>query len=106
MRFVLIAVSVAFSASAPLAARAQQAPSPAPAMVTSDTPEYCNALRLRVAELPANADDDQQAEARSLADEGRHLCDEGQTRAGILRLRRALVLMMRNGHVETGTTTR
>ena len=66
----------------PPAALAQQA---APRLI-SDSPEYCDELAGRFAALGAEAP----AHLRVLANEGRQLCAEGQTRSGIAKLRRAL----------------
>jgi hypothetical protein len=63
-------------------ALAQQA---APRLI-SDSPEYCAELAGRFAALGSDAP----AHLRLLADEGRQLCAEGQTRSGIAKLRRAL----------------
>jgi hypothetical protein len=63
-------------------ALAQQA---APRLI-SDSPEYCAELAGRFAVIGAEAP----AHLRSLANEGRQLCAEGQTRSGIAKLRRAL----------------
>jgi hypothetical protein len=52
----------------------------------SDSPEYCAELAGRFEALGAEAP----AHLRVLADEGRQLCAEGQTRSGIAKLRRAL----------------
>lgn len=67
--------------------------------VTSDTPEYCLHLLDRVSELVRVADTPPPQEVTSLSSEGQKMCDQGQTRGGILRLRRALLLMM---HEEGG----
>ena len=64
------------------AARAQ----PAAPRLLSDSPEYCAELAGRFAALGAEAP----VHLRVLADEGRQLCVEGQTRSGIAKLRRAL----------------
>ena len=66
----------------PPAALAQQA---APRLI-SDSPEYCSELAGRFDALGAEAS----AHLRVLANEGRQLCAEGQTRSGIAKLRRAL----------------
>lgn len=66
----------------PPAALAQQA---APRLI-SDSPEYCAELAGRFAALGAETP----VHLRVLADEGRQLCAEGQTRSGIAKLRRAL----------------
>jgi hypothetical protein len=52
----------------------------------SDSPEYCAELAGRFEALGAETP----AHLRVLADEGRQLCAEGQTRSGIAKLRRAL----------------
>ncbi|MGI9127806.1 MAG: hypothetical protein ACR2IG_06325 [Roseomonas sp.] len=64
------------------AAWAEQA---APRLI-SDSPEYCAELLDRFAALGAEAT----YQSRALAEEGRRLCAEGQTRSGIAKLRRAL----------------
>ena len=66
-----------------------------PQQVTSDTPEYCLHLLDRVSELVRGAPAPPPQEVTFLSSEGQRMCDQGQTRGGILRLRRALVLMMR-----------
>jgi hypothetical protein len=54
--------------------------------VTSDTPEYCNSLVVRLSGLPAA----KQEPSRSLAAEGERLCGNGHVRTGIAKLRRAV----------------
>jgi hypothetical protein len=73
---------LALLVSLPAIAVAQQ---PAPRLI-SDSPEYCAELSNRFAALESGAS----ALLRALADEGRQLCLEGQTRIGIAKLRRAL----------------
>jgi hypothetical protein len=51
-----------------------------------DSPEYCAELAGRFAAIGREAP----SQLRLLADEGRQLCAEGQTRSGIAKLRRAL----------------
>jgi hypothetical protein len=46
---------------------------------------------VRVAETPPPE------EVTSLSSEGQRMCDQGKTRGGILRLRRALLLMTHQG---------
>ena len=65
-----------------------------PQQVTSDTPEYCLQLLDRVSEMVRIAPAPPPQEVSSLSSEGQRMCDQGQTRGGILRLRRALMLMM------------
>jgi hypothetical protein len=69
-----------------------------PERVTSDTPAYCQLLLERVHELARNVADLPRREASGLADEGRRLCDGGEIRAGLLRLRHAVMLIMDTDH--------
>jgi len=62
--------------------------------VTTDTPEYCLQLLDRVSELVRLAPAPPPQDVTQLSSEGQKMCDQGQTRSGILRLRRALMLMM------------
>lgn len=63
--------------------------------LTTETAEYCAHLgeRLREAERGRPAP----REVVRLADEGRLMCDHGEPRRGILRLRRAMQIMMEPG---------
>ncbi|MBP0462495.1 hypothetical protein J5Y09_01100 [Roseomonas sp. PWR1] len=54
--------------------------------ITSDSHEYCTELVGRFARLPGAAVEP----ARSLAADGVRLCEEGQPRAGVAKLRRAI----------------
>ena len=56
--------------------------------LTTDTPGYCAQLVRRVTERHSTSPDVQR-----LLTEGRDLCDRGQVRGGIRRLRHALVLL-------------
>jgi hypothetical protein len=64
----------------------------APLEVTSDTPEYCLRLLDRVVDM-VHASAAPPPEATRLSSEGERMCDQGQTRGGIQRLRRAWVLL-------------
>ena len=68
---------------------------PAPVAVTTDTPEYCERMTERVATCP-----DLTAEMHRLLDEGRHLCERGEVRGGIMRLRRAMLLVQARDHTK------
>ena len=68
-------------------------PSP-PVRITTDTPAYCQLLLERVHELARLAAAAPRQEASGLADEGRRLCAGGEVRAGLLRLRHAVMLVM------------
>ena len=59
-----------------------------PMTVTSDTPEYCLGLASRMeaaGEMPSTA--------RTLWERGRAMCEQGQVRRGLVRLRRAMVML-------------
>ena len=60
----------------------------APIAVTTDTLEYCEDMSARIAACP-----DLTAEMHRLLDEGHHLCGRGEVRGGIMRLRRAMLLI-------------
>ncbi len=65
-----------------------------PIQITSDTPAYCSQLLQRVGQLTHVASGTPPQAAANLAGEGGKLCRQGKVRAGILRLRRAVKLMM------------
>ena len=65
----------------------------APVVVTTDTPEYCHKLMDRVTQALRAAAMPPPLEVASLSNEGEHMCNDGLTRGGILRLRRALLLL-------------
>jgi hypothetical protein len=73
----------------PLASQA-----PMPERITSDTPEYCLHLLDRVSEMVRLSASPPPPEVTFLSSEGQRMCDQGQTRGGILRLRHALLLML------------
>jgi len=68
-----------------------------PQQVITDTPEYCLHLRQRMSELLRLTSTPPPPEVTVLSSEGQRMCDHGQTRGGILRLRRALMMMMHKG---------
>lgn len=61
--------------------------------VTSDTPEYCLHLLDEVSQMVRVAPSPPPQEVSALSTEGQRMCNHGQTRPGILRLRRAWMLM-------------
>ena len=75
------------AAQPPTAARCR-AQEPQSFALTSDTPAYCAQLARQIVERHSPVLDVQ----RLLA-EGREMCDRGQIRGGIRRLRHALVLL-------------
>jgi len=90
---LLIALGTFPSMSAgPTAARAQDAQAK-PVEVTSDTPEYCLQLLDRVSDLVRLAAEPIPREVTDLTTEGHRMCEHGQTRGGIMRLRSALMIM-------------
>jgi hypothetical protein len=64
-----------------------------PMEITTDTPEYCQKLLRRITELVRLATAPVPHEASDLTTEGEKMCDHGQTRMGIMRLRSALMMM-------------
>jgi hypothetical protein len=64
-----------------------------PVEVTTDTPAYCQRLSDQVGERMRELKTPPPAEVVRLSGEGERLCDEGQTRGGILRQRRAWLLI-------------
>jgi hypothetical protein len=87
---VQLSVGVAFATMPPSLAGES-----APDLVTTDTPQYCLQLLDRVSEMVrsrANLPD----EVTTLSTQGQRMCDQGQTRGGIMRLRRALVLLQQD----------
>lgn len=65
-----------------------------PAVVTTDTAAYCRQLSAKLTELIRIAPRPPEDAVLSMGVEGRHLCDEGQVRGGILRLRRGVTVML------------
>jgi len=74
-------------------AQSGQAQSSVPT-VTSDSPEYCGVLMDRISTMARAAAMPPPTEAAALSEAGEWMCVHGQTRGGILRLRRALAIMM------------
>ena len=62
-------------------------------IVTSDTPEYCGVLINRITGITRATAVPPPSEVAVLSEEGERMCVHGQTRGGILRLRRALEIM-------------
>lgn len=61
--------------------------------VTSDTPEYCLRMLDRLSDLVHVSPSPPPPEVIYLSSEGQRMCAQGQTRGGIMRLRRAWLLM-------------
>jgi hypothetical protein len=64
--------------------------------LTTDTPQYCAQLAKQVSDKHSQIPDVQR-----LFDEGHDMCERGQIRGGIRRLRRALVIL--HHHRAAGT---
>jgi hypothetical protein len=64
-------------------------------IVTSDSPEYCGELMSRFTGMTKATTTPPPMEAAQLLEEGERMCGQGQTRGGIQRLRRALLIMRR-----------
>ncbi len=62
-------------------------------VVTSDSPEYCGVLMDRISGITRTTSIPPPTDAAMLSEEGERMCVHGQTRGGILRLRRALEIM-------------
>ncbi len=62
-----------------------------PMMVLSDTESYC--IQLETELTAAFAATPPSAQVRSLADNGERMCRDGAVRAGIARLRRAMLFL-------------
>ncbi|MBR0683519.1 hypothetical protein GXW74_23745 [Roseomonas eburnea] len=76
------ALAFAFLLAAPALADGNE---PVP-RVTTDSREYCAELAERLAALPASHGEP----VRSMAEEGRRLCETGHPRVGVAKLRRAI----------------
>jgi hypothetical protein len=87
----------AWYATAGLQVVAQPTHDSAPMEVTTDTPEYCLYLQDRVHSQVHLASTPPPREVTDLSSEGQRMCEHGQTRGGIMRLRRALLLILREG---------
>ena len=98
----LLGAVACFGAAAMLAGVVPVVGQPPPQQVTSDTPEYCSRLLDRISELVRTAPAPPPYEVTSLSVEGQRMCKQGQTRGGLVRLRRALVLMLQSGGESEG----
>lgn len=90
MRFgpaLLLCWATTLVAASGVIAGASQPGTDRPMAVTSDTPEYCTTLQQLANAAPSPA-----PEVRRLIAEGQDMCDRGEVRGGIARLRRALVV--------------
>jgi len=81
---LLLTMAPPFLAWPEAPARAQQQP----AIILTDTPEYCEQLQHRTQQWPVMS-----PEVKYLVREGHQMCDHGEIRGGINRLRRALRIL-------------
>lgn len=92
---VRLALLAGAAVVAPLAmacvALAQPFPRDPPPHLTTPTADYCAHLNREVGRQEGSGTP--HPSARSLADEGARMCDRGQYRGGVVRLRRALMMM-------------
>jgi hypothetical protein len=65
-----------------------------PERLIPDTPEYCVHLRERIRDAIRQHSRPPASEGAHLSGEGELMCDRGETRGGILRLRRAMHILM------------
>ena len=61
--------------------------------VTTDTPDYCNQLYSQASAEAQKTPAALTSQVDSLVERGQKMCQAGQIRGGIIRLRRALMLM-------------
>ncbi len=66
----------------------------APPEITTDSPAYCLQLHDRVETLRLEAAVQPTQEIANLSAEGLRMCGNGLTRGGVMRLRRALAILM------------
>ena len=72
--------------------------------VTSDSPEYCGVLLDRISSMTRVAAMPPPTEAATLSEAGEWMCVHGQTRGGIMRLRRALAIIRGTERITAGVT--
>lgn len=89
--FAGLAAGIGIIAAAVMLPRPAHSP---PVVVTSDTEAFCQHLSAKLRDLVRVAPRPPEAEVLTLGAEGRHLCQVGEVRGGILRLRRGVMLMM------------
>ena len=88
---LVLTLPLALGQPAALSQSVEGAPVP-PLRVTTDTAEYCNDLAGRIA-AEQRGRPDAVPEVQQLAQQGQQMCDTGPIRAGLWRLRRALLML-------------
>jgi hypothetical protein len=61
--------------------------------ITTDTVEYCLRLRDKISSLMNLGTTPPSHQVLDLSSEGQRMCDQGQPKGGVMRLRKALMLM-------------
>lgn len=92
IRLALGCVLVTLAVASALAQTAPPPPTGGPALVTTDTPEYCNTLAERIARAE-HVRPNPPRQVEELAEEGHRMCATGLIRGGLVRLRRALLML-------------
>lgn len=92
-RILLVALGLGVLAVPGPMARVAAAGDQVTPKITSHSQAYCDHLSERLDAMILVARVPPSSEMISLAEEGRRMCDLGQMRGGILRLRRALLLL-------------
>ena len=92
VRTLAVALLVALGGTGASSQPAPPPPSGAPVRVTSDTPEFCETLAERVARAE-QARPNAPRQVEELAEEGHQMCTTGLIRGGLVRLRRALLML-------------
>ncbi|MBO0711380.1 MAG: hypothetical protein J2P47_08925 [Acetobacteraceae bacterium] len=62
--------------------------------LTTDTPEYCSELLQRVQQVEQNRGHTMSKDVLQLSQQGELMCSHGEVRGGILRLRRAMRIIL------------
>jgi hypothetical protein len=91
-RLVVASAVLGLGATAALSQTAPPPPTGGPALVTTDTPEYCETLAERVARAE-HIRPNLPRQVEELAEEGHRMCATGLIRGGLVRLRRALLML-------------
>ena len=90
-----VVVTLLFALLGAVPALAEPVPRGAMPRMTTPTADYCAHL-IREVDRARSSNPRADDRALLLADEGARMCDRGSYRGGVVRLRRALI-MMRNG---------
>lgn len=88
----VLACWLCVSLSATAGQHTPEQPADHPLRVTTDTVEYCDKLLERITQI-GDGMATMPARVETLTAEGRRMCADGYVRRGILRLRRALVIL-------------